>query len=190
MSKLNVDKGSYGYVDAYKNQQLKKVLMWVGFIVAILIVGFIVFKTRKNYATILAVLLVLPAAKTLVAYIIMMPFKTDKQEYYQEIFQLINDKMTLLSDLVVTKYEGIMMYSLAVVFQGNVYAFVHPQKIKVNQLKSYMTTIVRQCGGDQDAELFEVFDDFKMKISELSKEDTETEFDNSMLINTLKAIAV
>ena len=99
--------------------------------------GFIVFKTRKNYATILAVLLVLPAAKTLVAYIIMIPFKTDKQEYYQEVSKLINDKMTLLSDLVVTKYEGVMMYSLVVIIQGNVYAFVHPQKIKVNQLKSY-----------------------------------------------------
>lgn len=190
MSKLTVDKGSYGYVDTYKKHQLKKVLMWVGFIVAIIIVGFIVFKTRKNYATILAVLLVLPAAKTLVAYIIMIPFKTDKQEYYQEVSKLINDKMTLLSDLVVTKYEGVMMYSLVVIIQGNVYAFVHPQKIKVNQLKSYMTTIVRQCGGDQDAEIFESFDDFKMKISKLSKEAAETEYDNSMLVNTLKAIAV
>ena len=53
-----------------------------------------------------------------------------------------------------------------------------------------MTTIVRQCGGDQDAEIFESFDDFKMKISKLSKEAAETEYDNSMLVNTLKPLRV
>ena len=190
MSKMNINKGTYGYVDAYKSNQLKKVLMWVGFIAVILIVGIIAFKTRKNYVTILAVLLVLPAAKTLVAYIIMVPFKTDKEEYYQEIKNIVTDKMTLLSDMVVSKYEGLMMYSLMVVYQGNIYAFARPQKIKENQLKGYMTTFVRQCGFEQDAEVYESFEDFKRRITELSKMTVEEEYDNSTLLHTLMSIAV
>lgn len=190
MSKMNMDKGTYGYVDAYKSYQLKKVLIWVGFIAAIFIVGIIVFKTRNNYVTILAVLLVLPAAKTLVAYVIMMPFKTDKEEYYEEIKKIVTDKMTLLSDLVVSKYEGLMMYSLMVVYQGNIYAYAHPQKIKEKQLKGYMTTLVRQCGFEQDAEIFESFEDFKRRITELSKMTVEEEYDNSTLLHSLMTIAV
>ena len=177
MSKMNINKGTYGYVDAYKSNQLKKVLMWVGFIAVILIVGIIV-------------LLVLPAAKTLVAYIIMVPFKTDKEEYYQEIKNIVTDKMTLLSDMVVSKYEGLMMYSLMVVYQGNIYAFARPQKIKENQLKGYMTTFVRQCGFEQDAEVYESFEDFKRRITELSKMTVEEEYDNSTLLHTLMSIAV
>ena len=68
-----IDKGEFGYI---RNQKKINLIWLAAFIligVAIFICGYLLTKTRANIFTVIAVLMVLPAAKRVVALVVMMP---------------------------------------------------------------------------------------------------------------------
>ena len=74
------EKGEFGYLNYRKKLNLIKMIVSFAVVAAVLIIGFIVYKTRANIFTVAAIVLVLPAAKMAVAYFVVLPHKPADNE--------------------------------------------------------------------------------------------------------------
>ena len=67
-------KGCPGYIDAQKKSRIMKTLLYVLIGIAIFVLGLCLNKFEKsNIFTVIAVLMVLPAAKALISVIVLLP---------------------------------------------------------------------------------------------------------------------
>jgi flagellar basal body-associated protein FliL len=70
------EKGTFEYLKRKKNQNLLIMLISFAVVFAVFFAGLAVFKSRNNYCTLIATVLVLPAAKFAVAYFVLLPHKS------------------------------------------------------------------------------------------------------------------
>lgn len=173
MKKKRLEKGSYGYIDAYRRRHLLISLSWLTVVAVIFIVGILVFKTKLNFATLAAMLILLSAVKAWIALIVMLPYHTDKKDYFEETKQLMAGKNAeVFSDIVMTKYEGSMMVSVLVLYDNNFFAYVpKKQKKSVKEIKTYLNSIITAAGATSKAMVFDEFDAFKKVIENLSSQE-------------------
>ena len=73
------EKGTFEYLKRKKNQNLLIMLISFAVVFAVFFAGLAVFKSRNNYCTLIATVLVLPAAKFAVAYFVLLPHKSATQ---------------------------------------------------------------------------------------------------------------
>ncbi len=78
MMKLQ-EKGTFEYLKRKKKQNLLIMLISFAVVFAVFFAGLAVFKSRNNYCTLIATVLVLPAAKFAVAYFVLLPHKSATQ---------------------------------------------------------------------------------------------------------------
>lgn len=190
MGRKKLVKGTYGYVDKFKKQKLTSMILWMIVIGCLLFIPWIILKTRLNYFTIGAVVMVLPAAKSVVASILIHPYKTVPKEIYDKVQKVLTPDMELLCDLVMTKYEGSMCLSLAVVYNKNVYAYALPQKWSKQEIKSFLTTIVKTSQSTQKPEVYTDLNTFIRVLEKLAKQSKEETVDQSQLIQNLLSYSV
>ena len=75
-----VEKGEFGYLAYKKSRNMIKTIIAFAVVLVIFIIGFIIWKSKNNYLTMLAVVLVLPAAKFAVSYFVLIPHKNCDEE--------------------------------------------------------------------------------------------------------------
>lgn len=80
-----VEKGKFGHL-AYK-KKLNLIIMIIAFavVIAVFVGGWVVTKNRNNIATVVAIVLVLPAAKFAVAYFVLLPHKSAGKELADKV---------------------------------------------------------------------------------------------------------
>lgn len=106
---MKPERGEYGYLGWRKKRALFHTLLMVGIGVAVFLVGLLLNKMEaSNIFTIAAVLMVLPAAKSLVAVIVLFPYKETKKEEKERLDSYAKDGDTLLYDAVFTSSEKVM----------------------------------------------------------------------------------
>ena len=139
--------GDYGYIDARKRRQLILVILWVVVIAAVEIGGWIYFGDRMNTATVVGIVLVLPAAKSLVGLVLIFPYHTGDAGEYEKICSILGDKCEVLADLVLTRYEGSMNVTIVMFHSGNIFAYVPTQKCPPDKIRQYLKQSVKAAGG-------------------------------------------
>lgn len=172
METKKLKKGSYGYINAYRRRHLCISLIWFFVVAAIFVVGILIFKTKLNYATLAAMLIMLPAVKAWIAYIVMLPYHTQKPEYYETAVELMKGKTAeVFSDIVMTKYEGSMMISVLVLYDDNFFAYVPKQKKTAKDVKAYLDSLIKAAGGTSRSMVYDNFDDFKKVLERLNSQE-------------------
>lgn len=132
MSKLQ--KGDYGYLEKYKKNKLLGVLTLGLMIIFIVVTVIIMLGDTKRVAIVFAILLSLPFAKTLIAYIMVANFKPLTKTQHKEFVEDIQgDKLNILYDVVIVQYEGMKFYQLLLVKNGRVYAYTNSKDYKSNK---------------------------------------------------------
>ena len=167
-AKKRLAPGDYGYINAHKRRQAIKVVLWAVLIAAIITGGILYTGTRFNELTIIGIVLVLPASKSLIGLIIIGRYHTGSREEYEKIRALAQKNSHVLSDLVLTRYEGSMLISIAVVHGGNIFAYVPTQKNTPEKIRAYLGESVKAAGGEASPAVYTDFTkycDFIKKIS-------------------------
>ena len=67
------EKGEFGYLKYKRSFNLLLTIIAFLIIAAVFVTGLIIFKSRNNYMTLVATVLVLPGAKIAVSYFILLP---------------------------------------------------------------------------------------------------------------------
>lgn len=124
---MKIQKGEAGYVKIRKVKFLMGAVAEFSIVIALVALGYVKTGNRMNFFTVLAVVGCLPAAKMLVEFITMMPYKSIEPEKYREI----EEKAPLLTkvyDLVITGNDKVMSVDVLVISEHTVCGYTANEK--------------------------------------------------------------
>ncbi|MDO4312931.1 MAG: hypothetical protein Q4C52_07585 [Eubacteriales bacterium] len=140
---MKMEKGQAGYIAAQKRKLGLQALLGFGLVLLILIVGYIVTKTRVSLFTVIAVLGCLPAAKVLVEFVAILPYKTIEKKVAEEI----DTKAPLLTtayDLVITSRDKIMPVDAIVISNHTVFGYAKNPKTNPEEVAKHIKNILAE----------------------------------------------
>ena len=106
---MRTEKGQPGYVKARKQKYLLGAVVEFAIVIAIFVTGYIQTGSRLNLLTVVAVVGCLPAAKMLVEFITMAPYKSIEEAKYQEL----EEKAPLILkayDMIITSSQRLCLW--------------------------------------------------------------------------------
>ena len=163
MSKIN--KGEYGYVSSQRRRVFVITLILYACALLIYFIGYYTLHTARNIWTIVAVLSILPASKSLVNLIMFMRFKSLDRAAYDEYMTACGD-LPVIFEIPFTTYEKTYFVD-AVVCRNNTVAacylksagrkFTHEQELKL--LTAHLDSVLGN-DGYRDCSV-KIYDDKK-----------------------------
>lgn len=142
---MKIKKGEAGYLKAKRNQLLLITGSYIVIIAVLLVIGYLKTKTRLNMFTLFAVLLCLPACRTIVNLIMVFPHQTIDQETQQEIADKTNC-LTVIYDLVVTSEKAAMPIQSFVISNNTAIGYTRSFKVNKSYAADHIKTILEQNG--------------------------------------------
>lgn len=185
---MRVEKGNQGYISSRKKVDLIWLLAFIVLGVAIFFVGYFITKTRANIFTVLAVLMVLPGAKRMVALFVMLPRKSVSKEQYEKVKNAVGEG-TLFTDYVFTSTEKIMHLDFLVIKNGNVLGVIAPSKQDVDYMKKYVTDSVHKVSTHFHVKFFDDDEALLKQLEKLSQVEADAEREE-VLLDFLRASIV
>ena len=126
-----VEKGEFGYLAYKKSRNMIKTIIAFAVVLVIFIIGFIIWKSKNNYLTMLAVVLVLPAAKFAVSYSVLIPHKNCDEELKSAIEER-KGELNSVYDLVVSNKQKPVGIMAAVISDNQILAYTSAAKADKN----------------------------------------------------------
>ena len=126
-----VEKGEFGYLAYKKSRNMIKTIIAFAIVLVIFIIGFIIWKSKNNYLTMIAVVLVLPAAKFAVSYFVLIPHKNCDKELKNEIEER-KGELNSVYDLVVSNKQKPVGIMAAVISDNQILAYTSAAKADKN----------------------------------------------------------
>lgn len=177
---MKVEKGNQGYITSRKKIDLIWLLAFVALGIAIFLVGYFVTRTRANIFTVMAVLLVLPGAKRMVALFVMLPRKSVDKERYDHIRNVVGEGH-LYTDYVFTSTDKIMHLDFLFVKNGNVLCVIAPSKQDVPYMKKYLTDSVHRISEHYHVKFFDNDETFLKQVQRLSNVEADVTREKALL---------
>lgn len=135
-------KGEYGYLKAYRREKLIISLI-LAVMIALIIAGMLfLFGDTGRVMIVFAILLTLPFAKFLIAWIMCAKFEPLTEEQYRQLCaEIAGTKKGGISDglyfdIVITQYEGMKFYQSMCIKNGKIIALVLDKDFEQNK-KAY-----------------------------------------------------
>lgn len=139
MKKQKSERGQYGYLKEKKQNSLFGTLLMVVIGIAIFVTGLLLNKMEAtNVFTVIAICMVMPAAKYFVSYIILFPYKPMDLETKQRLDSYAKEGDTLLYDVVFTSSEKVMHLDCIYVTGHQVIGYTSRAKDKVQIMQDYL----------------------------------------------------
>lgn len=143
--------------------------------------GIIATKSRLNLLTVVAVLGMLPASKSLVSMIMYVKSHGITEKDYDRISQLAN-ALTGAYDNVFTTYEKTYEVPSIVVRSGNVCGYVAATYPTLGDLEKHLATCIKKEGYSVNVKIFDNIDAYKNRLESLVKlEETGPDKDRAVL---------
>lgn len=179
MNKPN--KGEYGYLKHYKFSKLMVIMILSIMLAAVVIGTLIMFGDTSRVIIVIAILLSLPLAKYMIAYIIVAKFSGLT---FDEHAKIANNYKTkdgcLLFDMTVSQYDGIKFYHSMLIKNGKIYALVLNKDFQQFK-KDYEKWVLDCITNDKykyKVSVFNDIDEYVKKINSVSEPN-----DNNKLID-------
>lgn len=167
MSKIK--KGEYGYLNKYKISKLIISLILSLMIAFTVITTIIMYGDTSNVLIVFAILLALPLAKFIIAYILCLRFNSLTMEQHQTIISQSDEK--LLYDIAVTQYEGILFYQSVLIKNGKIIALVTDKNFinRKNDYKKWLHNSINDDKYTYNITIFNDVDQYVKKINSISE---------------------
>ena len=109
MKKQNTERGEFGYLKEKKQKSLTGTFFMVFIGIVIFTTGLLLNKMEvRNLFTVIAVCMVIPAAKYFVSYVVLFPYKPTDGETKERLDSYAKEGDTVLYDVVFTSSEKVM----------------------------------------------------------------------------------
>ena len=171
---MRIEKGNLGYIKDRKKVSVFWLILCILVGVAIFVAGYYLNnKTRANVFTVVAILMVLPAAKRVIALIVLLRKKGTSKERFDAICQAAPEAL-VKADYVFTSTDKIMHLDILVIRNGFVLGVIAPSRQDVRYLKKYIAECANKAGGYK-AKLFKNDEELIrfLKKSEASEQNPE-----------------
>ena len=139
MKKQKLERGQYGYLKEKKQNSLFGTLLMVVIGIAIFVTGLLLNKMEAtNVFTVIAICMVMPAAKYFVSYVILFPYKSMDLETKKRLDSYAKEGDTVLYDVVFTSSEKVMHLDCIYVTGHQVIGYTSRAKDKVQIMQDYL----------------------------------------------------
>ena len=137
--KQKLEKGAYGYLKNKKKDALMHTILMVAIGVAIFVIGLLLNKMETiNIFTVLAFLMVLPAAKSFVNVIVLFPYQSINIETKQRLEKYAREQDILLYDVVFTSSERIMHLDCIFITGHQIIGYTSRKKDNLKVIEDYL----------------------------------------------------
>jgi hypothetical protein len=154
------------------------------------VAGYITTKTKVNLLTIVAVVGVLPACKSLVGAIMFMKHRSLSKENAEKI-QSVNHELPELFDMVFTTYDKTYVVGHMVIAGNTVCGFSEDKSFKEKEFNTHIQNVLKTDGFKTVT--FKVFTDIK-KYTERLEQLKELEIDDGVnilgMMDTFRSVAL
>jgi len=138
MKKAKLERGQYGYLKEKKQKALFGTFLMVLIGLAIFVTGLLLNKMEAtNVFTVIAVCMVMPAAKYFVAYVVLFPYKPIEPETKERLDSYAKEGDTMLYDVVFTSSEKVMHLDCIYVTGHQIIGYTSRAKDKVQIIQDY-----------------------------------------------------
>lgn len=159
--KNKYEKGYFGYINHYKKKQGIIGFLSLIMVFVIYFTGIIIYHSNKTIFTVMAAVSVLPAAKYLIMFFIVIPYKTSNKEIFEKLIPNCKNKgwlsvdpdnlssnskpeskATMISDLIFTYEDHITNVEYIIINRGHVFAYSGNKKTDKEFAREYIKKIL------------------------------------------------
>ncbi len=183
-------KGTYGYLKKQLIFEIVKTLVLFAMALGIFFIGYLTLHTKRSLWSVLAVLALLPASKSLVGVIMLARFRSLTREEY-ELFLSSAGDIPALYEIVMTTTQR-SFYIPAMIFASNTLtAYVPSSGSDMKILKEHIEHVLKGAGHSATVKLYDDRDGFCKRAAQLcEKHMSEDENRASNVFNTIKAVSL
>jgi len=171
-----MEKGKKGYIAHKRRLNAYFVASFAVVIIGLYIAGLIIFKSRNNYLTLIAVVLVLPAAKFIVNLIISLKSSEINNDFYKKLEGL--NYNYLAYDLIVSNKKSPESFKAAAFNNNTIYLYSNKkqdEKFIIESIKDFLANVKIKANVhiyNKEDEYFKAVERISQQNSNLKKEDT------------------
>ncbi len=166
---MKAKKGTPNYITKRKKYVLIKTLAEFGIVTALLILGILETGSRLNMLTLAAVLGCLPASKTLVELIMLLPHKSISATQAEEICAC-TESLTMAYDMIITSSKKIMPIESVSISGNTICVFASSSKIDIAYTEQYLKQMLNENQLTKvSVKLFKDFDAYLIRIKEMNR---------------------
>ncbi len=187
------------YIRKQKIFQSCVLLAFIAAAVGLFLIGFLITKTRANIFTVLAILTALPAAKRVIALVVMLPRRSVERERYDRMKSAVSPDEALLTDYVFTSADKVMSLDF-VIIGGQTVTGVCPGghaadsaagKREREYMLDYLSKVVHEAAPEYRIRLEETDEKFYERHAGIGgKENPGTDEERDEVVKRLKILAV
>lgn len=134
---MKIIKGDAGYIRSRKKRVILKTILEFGIVIALLVLGIVETGDRMNLLTLVAVLGCLPASKSLVEVIMILPHHSISAEMAAEI-DVKTECLTKAYDMVFTSEKKIMPVESIVISDNTICGYASSPKVDTTFVASHI----------------------------------------------------
>ncbi len=138
-------KGTKNYINSQKKYELIRTLIYFFIPLSLFIAGYVTTKTKVNLLTIVAVVGVLPACKSLVGAIMFLKHHSLSKEN-AEIIEAVKHELPELYDMVFTTYDKTHVVGHMVIAGNTVCGFSEDKNFKEKEFQTHIQNVLKTDG--------------------------------------------
>ena len=142
---MKIQKGTAGYISAKKRWIAMMIGVAAVLIIGILVTGYVLYDSRLNWLTIVAILICLPVCRTLVNLIMLLPYTSISENTEMEISGK-TENLTVLFDLIITSEKKAMKIDSIVISRNVVCGYAKSPKFETDYAAKHIKSILEQNG--------------------------------------------
>ena len=184
-------KGTFGYIRRQTLFELIKTIILFAMALGIFFIGYKTLGTKKNLWTVIAILGLLPASKSLVGLIMFLRYKSLNRDIY-DIYERTIGKLPVLYENVFTTNEKSYYVPILCYAKGTLIGYIGDSE-KIIKVKSHIDNVLLT-GGHKGitVKLFDKEEDFLKRAEEMRDhfEDIGDNKASEAVFTTIKAVSL
>lgn len=142
---MKIQKGTAGYISAKKRHLAMIIGMAVVVVIGLLVAGYMVYDSRLNWLTVIAILICLPVCRMIVNLIMLIPHTSISENTEMEISGK-TENLTVLFDLIITSEKKAMKIDAIVISRNVVCGYAKAPKFDTDYAAKHIKSILEQNG--------------------------------------------
>ena len=170
--KQSLSKGDYGYFEKNKRTQLIIAFVLLFFVALVFYTGYLRYGTTKNIFTIMAVVSVIPMAKFMVAYLVLIPYHGLPEKMYTQLQEQLETGENLMTayDLVISSSDKIYGINVVAVRDNSVWMFTVKNNYTSGEVENYIRGFLEKECKVAAVKLFCDFQKYQSAVKALSNQ--------------------
>jgi hypothetical protein len=174
-------KGDFGYIRYRRQIGILRTGLFLLVVLALFLSGLFIFGSSKNYLSIIAALLCLPAGWSAVNLIMFLRAKGCSDSSFNKINKS-KGGLLVRYDEVITSYDKNYNVAASTVLDKNICCYVEDDSFDLIDLEKHIKKMMAQNGyGSYSVKAFDKLDDFCLRLSQLERIRQEKKIDPQAL---------